>query len=901
MTAKNKLPTFCGGIGQQYSEELGFEYRQYDFMYVLGEMLTNPADVVKDNAQWAIFSTLPSRSRQLQQDKGNFLALWADIDEGNPSLDEVKSAIGSIVGNVMLGIYSTKSYNETEGKRKWRIIIPVSFLDDSKAIKGDSYALAQTTLNNLLAKHGLIPDRVTERENQLCYLPNRGEEYHHAFNQVMNFFNYNQCPEFLDEMIAVKNAQIAEEAALKVKLEEGRKRAAARVASGECSVIDAVNSSYDLPSMLLNYGYKLKGGRYLSPLSSSGVAGVSIDTSGVVPKWVSRHGSDKDFFGRGTGDIFDLICAFDYGNNRNKAIQELGDEIKTADGRSLTQVNQDNFRQQNSFGDQYSELGKGESQWSMPGLDSVSHTSQPSTSASHTSSEQQGNQSKPLPDWVKEEIESSPSLEEDESVKPDSGSKSSQVELSTSDARNGLQSGKKSSLEGYQQDTSNPWSLSPEKLAEIHAISDSRKSPEEALEQTRASNGTSRSLVRDDANSLDDINPRDFFNIIEGSEIGSTAKPAEWLIGGMLESDSIGILAGATGSYKTFIALRLAYSVAMGEDFFRFPSAKVGKVLYLTGEGGNGIRKRVLALEKLHGKVFENLLVPDMHVDLTDPDVIMMLDRLIKQEMPVLIIYDTLNSLSSLDNNSSKEVSAMMKDIRKLGKAAKASSMIVHHFGKDAKKGMEGSHAFESNADFVFSTDKSGWKPKDTGDKTQQERLGTNLECIKQKDAEKFKAMTLMLDVVPLGMKETYANIEVTSLALSGGHESDFGDMPSGAHDNKQTAIDEVVTKVKAMYRKDAPVSISRLEDAGMRVEHVIKAAKTGAIKEVAGMYYPKDSDCNEFAVKQAKAQQVMFENDKQGMPNYKNTANDIPEASDADYKKHSAVQKPSDTEAPNW
>ena len=81
----NKLPTFCGGIGQQYTEELGFEYRDYDMMYILRDLLPNPPSIEKEKAQWAIFSMHKSRSIEAQKKNGQYLALWADIDEGQPN------------------------------------------------------------------------------------------------------------------------------------------------------------------------------------------------------------------------------------------------------------------------------------------------------------------------------------------------------------------------------------------------------------------------------------------------------------------------------------------------------------------------------------------------------------------------------------------------------------------------------------------------------------------------------------------------------------------------------------------------------------------------------------------------------------------------------------------------
>ncbi|QZI86539.1 hypothetical protein SIPHO018v1_170001, partial [Vibrio phage 11E33.1] len=68
-------------------------------------------------------------------------------------------------------------------------------------------------------------------------------------------------------MIQVSEAHQAKRVAMEKQLKAGRERAAVRIASGECSVIDAVNQYYDLPTILEAYAYKVKKGRYLSTMS----------------------------------------------------------------------------------------------------------------------------------------------------------------------------------------------------------------------------------------------------------------------------------------------------------------------------------------------------------------------------------------------------------------------------------------------------------------------------------------------------------------------------------------------------------------------------------------------------------------------------------------------------------
>ena len=838
----NKLPTFCGGIGQQYTEELGLEYRDYDMMYILRDLLPNPPSVDKSKAQWAIFSTHKSRSIEAQRKNGQYLALWADIDEGNPTLEQVKSAIGSFAGDSLMAIYSTRSYDEAAGKRKWRIILPITLLDTSCAITGVSYSLIQETLNNLLDAQGLITDRVNERLNQLCYLPNKGEEYHYAFNQG-DCFNYNKSEVFLKEMIAVSEKHQSERVEMEKRLKAGRERAAIRIASGECSVIDAVNQFYDLPTILESYGYKVKNGRFLSPLSSSGVAGVSIDNSGPVPKWLSQHGSDREFFGRGKGDVFDLICAFDYGHDRDRAIRELGEQITTSDGRTVTEVNRDNFREQLPSAANYSELDTGEQQWedweSSPSSADSTTTSNNKEEACETNSEKMRSES----DQSKDENSGNPS----ETSEPDT----------TADALTHWQ------LKGQQV------------LKEME--SDPLTS---ALANAGSIKGGTAGAIASPEGSLDDVDPDDYFNIIEGSELTSDVKPANWLIGGLIEENSIGILAGATGTFKTFTALHLAWSIGSHDrQFIGYPTVKTGRVLYLFGEGASGLKRRARAIEIQQQSKFDNVIIPNRYVDITDADDRMMIDRLVKKHHPVLIIYDTLNSLATIDNNSSREVSGIIKDLRAIQDSVKASSIIVHHVGKDESKGMEGSHAFTSNSDFVFQLNRMSQKRYNQLRVSTPINMLSEMICVKQKEGESFSPRLIEMTTVDLGFKENYGEcMQATSLAVLDATTQLGHEMPDDS--KAKTVDDELLEYIGDANQDGSFVHRDQIRKMGFPDATIDRLIRAGIIIELANSntFRVKDSPINEQVATKAYNDHVKesLTADNNGMPDYKDTAGDL-------------------------
>ena len=85
------------------------------------------------------------------------------------------------------------------------------------------------------------------------------------------------------------------------------------------SVIEAFNDSSNMDELLQRYGYKpTSRGRYLSPNSSSGLAGVVLFDDGRA---YSHHASDP-FDSAHTFDAFDLWCQYEYMGDVAKAVRE---------------------------------------------------------------------------------------------------------------------------------------------------------------------------------------------------------------------------------------------------------------------------------------------------------------------------------------------------------------------------------------------------------------------------------------------------------------------------------------------------------------------------------------------------------------------------------------------------
>lgn len=320
---------FCSGIGQHHSVNNTTNPQAY-LSITGGEieaMAVNPPSVPKDQAQWVIFSTLPSRAHSIQREHGQYGAGWVDIDDNPAGFENVVGVTRKALPGVRFIAYLTRSAKPEN--EKCRLIVPFAGL-----CPGADYVLLQKIINDRLETAGITPDRATERAGQVCYLPNRGElyEYHIEPGTPCEWETV-----FHEEVQAERERVRAAEVALEASREQARQKASQRMTIGTTSPIDAYNASYSVEDCLLAYGYQQRGSRYLSPLSGSGSPGVSIKDG----KWISSHNSDKDTVGA-FGDAFDLFAYFEHGGDRAAALKAAG-EMFTIDGETINQANRRSY------------------------------------------------------------------------------------------------------------------------------------------------------------------------------------------------------------------------------------------------------------------------------------------------------------------------------------------------------------------------------------------------------------------------------------------------------------------------------------------------------------------------------------------------------------------------------
>lgn len=262
------------------------------------------------------------------------------------------------------------------------------------------------------------------------------------------------------------------------------------------------------------------------------------------------------------------------------------------------------------------------------------------------------------------------------------------------------------------------------------------------------------------------------FGLVHISDLLSDIRPTDWLIHGFFESDSMSLLFGDPAAGKSFVAIDLAACIATGKDWHGHKT-KQGAVIYIAGEGMNGISKRFKAWS-IHNNTELNtapLFVSKRSAQLSD-------EALAKEAAdvvsgicsehsitPALIVIDTLaRNFGAADENSTRDMNAFISNVDSLLRIPyNACVLIVHHAGHGDKNRGRGSSALKGALDAEYSVTKQNRTSPIEG-----EIQTISLHSTKMKDAAPPQPKAF--DLVPVHIKTcevTWEDIGSAALSIS--------------------------------------------------------------------------------------------------------------------------------------
>jgi hypothetical protein len=171
------------------------------------------------------------------------------------------------------------------------------------------------------------------------------------------------------------------------------------------------------------------------------------------------------------------------------------------------------------------------------------------------------------------------------------------------------------------------------------------------------------------------------------------------LIKNVLDVDTVAILAGKFGTYKSFMALAWAGCLATGQDWCGHEVPEAVPVIYVAAEGASGIRRRINAWSQVHGAIPRGMfIVVPIRVALSKTDSVLKLDALIKRYGARMVVLDTLHKMAPGMEETSKDAGEALAIIDQLRHRNRATFLLVHHTGHAGKRS-RGSSSIEDDVD----------------------------------------------------------------------------------------------------------------------------------------------------------------------------------------------------------
>jgi len=214
------------------------------------------------------------------------------------------------------------------------------------------------------------------------------------------------------------------------------------------------------------------------------------------------------------------------------------------------------------------------------------------------------------------------------------------------------------------------------------------------------------------------------------------------------------MLAGYTGTCKSFTALSWAASVATGAPWHYRQACVTGTALYVAAEGASGINSRLSAWESHNGtKVLDNALITLPNpINLGRLADVAELCSIVDEQKVLFVVIDTLNRCAvGLDENSAKDMGVVVDSLYAIQQCTsehRGTVLLVHHTGKD-KATIRGSSALEAGVDTVYAADGN---PR-----------AVRLYRTKRKDGPADDVLTLRLDKVANSAVLVHALADMTA------------------------------------------------------------------------------------------------------------------------------------------
>lgn len=179
--------------------------------------------------------------------------------------------------------------------------------------------------------------------------------------------------------------------------------------------------------------------------------------------------------------------------------------------------------------------------------------------------------------------------------------------------------------------------------------------------------------------------------------------PPTYLIDGVLNENVLALLAGKFGTYKSFVSVSWACSIATGIPWLGHEIPNPGPVIYIAAEGASGLRARISAWESVYYRgqriPDDRLIVVGGSVNIRNSEDMGAISDLSTEVGPRLTIWDTMHRCApGVEENSNTEMGLVRASLDRLRELHNCTQAVNHHTGHKGERG-RGASSIEDDFD----------------------------------------------------------------------------------------------------------------------------------------------------------------------------------------------------------
>jgi hypothetical protein len=179
---------------------------------------------------------------------------------------------------------------------------------------------------------------------------------------------------------------------------------------------------------------------------------------------------------------------------------------------------------------------------------------------------------------------------------------------------------------------------------------------------------------------------------------------ASYVVDRIIPTGSCGFLVGPPKTFKSWSGLDLLFAVATGTRWLGYATGDPADVLLIDAESiPQRLQERIRLVAQARGANAEAMrrfkVLSPGRVLLSDPEQMRRFADTLVALRPTLAIIDCFARFHALDENSAKDMSPLLGNMRDAANAAGSALLVVHHCGKSNTGGKSGGHLLRGSSD----------------------------------------------------------------------------------------------------------------------------------------------------------------------------------------------------------